>query len=302
MGCPRPEMKKGVGGRGKCTGYPRPGMKKVGEGRKSMKTIYSELRKEAFELEKIVQKAYKRLQTAPEGYLRISKKPDGIEYYLKSAQTGGNGRYMRKNEFEVVKAIAQRDYDAQVLKVAEERKKTIDVFLQEYEGANLNEIYNKYNSYRRELINPVVLSDEEYIKCWQEEAYEGKAFADDTPEIITERGESVRSKSEKIIADKLYALGIPYRYEYPLILEGNIKMHPDFTILKMPEREEVYLEHLGMMDDSNYVENVIRKFNIYERNGIYLGVNLFITYETKKNPLNTRALDKLIRRLFCEDK
>ncbi|MBR4059615.1 MAG: hypothetical protein IKK03_07225 [Lachnospiraceae bacterium] len=267
-----------------------------------MKTIHSELREEALNLEKIVQKAKKRLQTAPEGYLRISKKPDGIEYYLKSVQTGRNGRYMKKNEYEVAKAIAQRDYDAQVIKAAEERRKAINVFLQKYERANLKAIYNKFNLYRRELINPVVLSDEEYIKCWQEEAYEGKAFADDTPEIITERGESVRSKSEKIIADKLYALGIPYRYECPLILEGNIKLHPDFTILKMPDREEVYLEHLGMMDDSNYVENVIRKFNIYERNGIYIGVNLFITYETKKNPLNTRALDGLIKTLFCEDK
>lgn len=45
----------------------------------------------------------------------------------------------------------------------------------------------------------------------------------------------------KIIADKLNNLGIPYRYEYPMILEGNIRIHPDFTILKMPERKEVYL-------------------------------------------------------------
>lgn len=266
-----------------------------------MKTINSMLREEAVKLEKVIQKMKKRLQTAPDGYLRISKKPEGIEYYLKNAQTHSNGRYMKKNEFEVAKAIAQRDYDAQILKVAEERKSAIELFLRKYERTDLKEIYHKLNSYRRELINAVIVSDEEYIKYWQEVPYERKGFTDDVPEIITEKGEAVRSKSEKIIADKLYALGIPYRYECPLMLERNIKMHPDFTVLKMPDREEIYLEHLGLMDDSNYVESVIRKFNIYERNGIYLGINLFITYETKKNPLNMRALDGFIRKLFCEE-
>ena len=121
----------------------------------------------------------------------------------------------------------------------------------------------------------------------------------DAQEIITERGERVRSKSEKIIADKLHALGIPYRYEYPLVLEGNIKIYPDFAILKMPQREEVYLEHFGLMDNIEYMDSVIYKLNTYERNGIYLGVNLYITHETSKVPLNTRALDGMIKQLFC---
>lgn len=96
-------------------------------------------------------------------------------------------------------------------------------------------------------------------------------------------------------------LGIPYRYECPITLEGSIKIYPDFTILKMPEREEVYLEHFGMMDDVNYVNTALYKLNTYERNGIYLGVNLFLTYETSRKPLNARALDEMIRKLWIED-
>ena len=94
-------------------------------------------------------------------------------------------------------------------------------------------------------------------------------------------------------------MGIPYRYEYPLILEENIKIYPDFTILRMPMREEVYLEHFGMMDDANYVNTVICKLSTFERNGIYLGINLFMTYETSKKSLNTRVLDEFIKELFC---
>lgn len=96
-------------------------------------------------------------------------------------------------------------------------------------------------------------------------------------------------------------MGIPYRYEYPLVLDGNVRVYPDFTILKMPERQEVYLEHFGMMDDEEYVEKALFKLSNYERNDIFLGVNLFITYETGKRPINTRALDKMLRQIFCEE-
>lgn len=267
-----------------------------------MKTIESTLRKEICELKKIIEEAGKRLKTAPKGHLRISKKKGGVEYYFKSEEkeaANENGRYMKKSEKNLVIRIAQRDYDASIVKNAEERIKAIETFLNKYKKTSLKEIYQKTNLCRRELIEASVISDNEFVNRWQEVQYIGKAFVDDTQVIITERGERVRSKSEKIIADKLYLLGIPYRYEYPVLLEENIKIYPDFTILRMPAREEVYLEHFGMMDDVDYVNMVIYKLNTYERNGIYLGVNLFITHETSKSPLNTRNLDGMLRELFC---
>ena len=78
-------------------------------------------------------------------------------------------------------------------------------------------------------------------------------------------------------------------------------MYPDFTILKMPEREEVYLEHLGMMDDMEYINTFLYKLETYEKNGIYMGINLFFTYETSKKPLNTRVLDDFIRKVFVPE-
>ena len=271
-----------------------------------MKTIETILGEEISQLRKVIEAAKQRLNKAPKGYLRISKKRGGVEYYYKSegesnnkGKNSNNGRYIRKEEINIVKAIAQRDYDLQVVKRAEERIKAISNFMEKYKKTNLAEAYQQTNSYRRKLIFPAAISDEEFIKQWQTVEYKGKPFVNDENEIITEKGERVRSKSEKIIADKLFALGIPYRYEYPLILEENIKIYPDFTILRMPMREEVYLEHFGMMDDANYVNTVICKLSTFERNGIYLGVNLFVTYETSKRTLNTRVLDELIKELFC---
>lgn len=267
-----------------------------------MKTIESKLREEMKQLEKILAEAQKRLKTAPKGHLRIAKKRGGAEYYYKSDEVSQkNGRYMKKEEAGLARRIAQRDYDLSVVKHAEERIKAINTFLGKYERTSLKQIYQQTNLFRRKLVYAPMISDEEYIRQWQAVEYTGKSFKEGGSEIMTEKGERVRSKSEKIIADKLYVLGIPYRYEYPIELAGNITIYPDFTILKMPEREEVYLEHFGMMDDSEYVDNVMFKLNTYERNGIYLGINLFITHETGKYPLNTRVLDELIKKLFCEE-
>ncbi len=209
-----------------------------------------------------------------------------------------NGRYMRKKEIKLAKAIAQRDYDRQVIKLGEERIRAIELFLKKYKRTDLRNMYEKVNPLRRELIEASILSDEEYARRWEKVEYVGKEFTENEKEIITEKGERVRSKSEKIIADKLGKLGIPYRYEYPLFLDKNIKIYPDFTILKMPERKEIYLEHFGLMDSPEYVDTVLYKLNTYQHNGIYPGIQLFFTYETGKIPLDTRMLDKMLKELF----
>lgn len=137
-------------------------------------------------------------------------------------------------------------------------------------------------------------TDEQYIHNWEGVVYQGKGFDDTTPEIYTAKGEGVRSKSEVIIADILNQEGIPYRYEYPLQLKGWGRVYPDFTVLNVRERKEIYWEHLGMMDDPNYVENALQKLALYQQNGIFSGKNLILTYETKKTPVNQKAVRLMI--------
>ncbi|MBE5877347.1 MAG: hypothetical protein E7290_10730 [Lachnospiraceae bacterium] len=264
-----------------------------------MRLNINAFKREEIVLSKILKPIRERIAKAPKGFLRISKRNNRIEYYCKEeGRPGQNGRYLRKNEIELAKQLAQRDYDIQILKAAETRKKAIEHLVKVYEQTDLGEIYRKTNQYRKALITPVEISDEEYIRRWQEVDYPRMGFDENAPEYITERGERVRSKSEKIIADKLNSLGIPYRYEYPLVLNGNITRRPDFMILKMPERKEVYLEHLGMLDKPDYLEDAVYKWNLYEKNGLYLGETFFFTHETSKYPLNTRALDEMLRKLF----
>ena len=62
---------------------------------------------------------------------------------------------------------------------------------------------------QKKAVSPFVLTDEMYIKEWESVIFEGMDMASNPQEIFTERGEQVRSKSEKIIADSLYRNGIP---------------------------------------------------------------------------------------------
>jgi len=46
------------------------------------------------------------------------------------------------------------------------------------------------------------------------------------------------------------------------------------------------------------VEKAIRKIVLYEQNGIYLGENLIITFETKQNPMNQKQVGSIVDRML----
>ncbi|MBR3003529.1 MAG: hypothetical protein IKH67_00485 [Lachnospiraceae bacterium] len=145
------------------------------------------------------------------------------------------------------------------------------------------------------MVVPEIITDEEYARKWLEQKYERRQFADGAPEFYTGKGDRVRSKSEIVIADMLDRLQYPYFYEMPLYLQDGVMLHPDFTTLNVRKRKVIYLEHLGMMDDEEYLINAFKRIAVYERNGIYLGDRLIVTYETSGQPLNTRAVEKKLR-------
>lgn len=79
-----------------------------------MKTIEEILREEVNVLKKKLIKIEGNLKNVPKGNLRISKKKDKVEYYYRNEEEGirnHNGRYMKSSEKELIRRLAQRDYD-----------------------------------------------------------------------------------------------------------------------------------------------------------------------------------------------
>ncbi len=255
-----------------------------------MKDIIKELVRKKNHYELLAQKAEKSLETNPQkGKLRISYCRGVPQYYFISEKEDTNGIYIPKSGIYKAKAIAQRDYDKKVYRCANKYITVINRFLNTIPQEDIRYIETKSVG-RRKLIEPYELSDEEYVRNWQSITYKGKRFDENASKIITERGERVRSKTEKIIADKLYLLGIPYRYEYPLRLKGYGTVYPDFTLLNTKRRKEILLEHLGMMDDPSYSSKAMSKMDLYTLNNYYPGKDIIYTYETSKTVLNLRVL------------
>ena len=96
--------------------------------------------------------------------------------------------------------------------------------LMKYDYCRPESLYHELHPAKKCLIEPIIMSREDYIEKWQNEPYDLWKINDDDVkcQILTEKGERVRSKSEKIIADSLNRYNIPYKYEYPLrLMDGN---------------------------------------------------------------------------------
>ena len=265
------------------------------------------LAKRIGELECLLSEKSKALKTAPEGTLRIAKSNGTVQYYHRESTKDKTGKYILAKNRQLAKNLAQKEYDQSVVACVHSElallKHTLKSYDKMYSKKHLAEaIFGKLNLFRRALITPVRLPDEMYAQKWQSATYKTKSFTQDTPEYVTARGDRVRSKSENIIADTLFRLKVPYRYECPLILKNTsgekITLHPDFTCLDVRTRHEFYWEHFGMMDKPDYAERAVQRLRLYERNNIFPGKNLIITNETAAQPINTRQIERLVKSIF----
>lgn len=248
------------------------------------------------ELIQLKEKKERALLSVPEGTLRICNHGNRTQYYQRKDPKDKNGTYIRDENIEIARALAQKDYDKKVLNSTEKELEAIIKFLSGCPEKRVEEIFGELHEERQKLIVPISETDAQFVHHWENVPYQGKIIYENVPAIYTAKGERVRSKSEVIIADALNREGIPYRYEYPLSLPNIGKVYPDFTVLNIRTRKEFLWEHLGMMDEPEYAEKAVQKIESYEQNDIYPGETLILTYETKRNPIN----QKLIHEIICK--
>ena len=259
-----------------------------------MSNVVEKIEEELKIFDEMIKKAEKSLEAAPKGILRVSKSRGAIQYYRRENEKDKNGQYIKKKNRSLANELAQKEYDMEILVTAKQQKEKLCRFVKEYMPDKIMDVYYQLSPERQKLVMPYILPTEQYVTEWESRRYKGKEFGVDMPEIYTEKGERVRSKSEKILADKFKLLGIPYRYECPLRLSGFGIVYPDFTLLNCRTRQEYYLEHFGRMDDEKYSEKAAQKIETYQKGGIFPGEKLLITFETSKKTLNMKLVEQLI--------
>lgn len=244
-------------------------------------------------------KKLSKLQVANiEGRLAIDKTGKRPEYYQVTTNPMTkkiNKRYINSSEYSLAKALAQKSYNSKVYKLLKKRIRQLKSLLIDYKEDELQALYESLPEERRKLIRPVTSSWQQVLSDWLSKPYTPNPYKTEFLRFTTKRGEKVRSKIEKILADKFFDLDIEYKYECPIYLRDNITYYPDFTFLHPKTHREIYWEHMGIMDNPNYVLDAFKKIENYAKNNITPSNNLILTFETSTYTPDDSYLNTLIQ-------
>lgn len=236
----------------------------------------------------------KKIDSYPEGKINIRPNKSGYSYFW---HRGNTYRYLNKSDTELIKQLIQKDLIADAISKAKTEEFILHELMSKYPTVAIEDLYGLLPEKRKKYASPIFLNNVEYAKHWLSLPFAPKSFGKDGPEYYTIKGERVRSKSEVIIADRLFSKGIPYKYECPLKVGKEI-IHPDFTILRHSDRKIVFHEHCGMMGDKQYGEDMVDRVNKYGKAGIFVGDRLFFTFESSDHPFDISWLDDFIERNY----
>lgn len=248
----------------------------------------------------IIAKEYEKMD---EGDLLVcpGSTKQSFRYYLRKNPQDKRGSYLNKTKAKEKAYFARKKYYKALLKNIDKELLALKSITKHQLSDSIIETYQALNPGVKRLIKPINVDDEEYIKKWKKQTYEGLGFdKKDTTAFYSELGERMRSKSEVLIANALTKSNLPYKYESPVAIKNGTSLYPDFTILDIKRRRTVYWEHLGKMGDVSYVMRNIWKLDEYKKIDIRLGINLFITYESSINALGTDDINRTIESILGE--
>ena len=243
----------------------------------------------------LISKIEEKLEQFPEGRINIRKVNSGTYYYFMG--TDLKEKCLSNNDSQLIEDLLQKNYFERLVKISRQELVRLDRIKKLLPDCIAEDIYDQLTPDRQKWVKPIIPTDEQFVAEWQNRPFTPKPFKKGTPYFETLKGERVRSKSEVIIADRLYTSGIPYKYECPLVI-GNEVIHPDFTILRVSDRKILYLEHNGMVGDQEYGDDMVDRINKYSLAGIMQNDKLYFTFESANRPLDVRTLDKLIEEVI----
>ncbi len=263
-----------------------------------MNQLFHQLVERKAYLEALQEEIVSSLEHSPKGKLRVSNDKGIPRYYHVTGEKDTRGKYISKKQQGLALQLGQKDYMEKLHQKVREELEDIDKYLLKHGECDLENVFLDLNVYRKNIVKPMVVPDEMFVAQWRKETYESNPYRPEEKVYVTKREETVRSKSELLLADMYHELDIPYRYEAVLRLKNGSKKYPDFTILKVNTREIIYHEHFGLMDDDDYRRQNFMKLDEYRDNGIYPGKNLIITYEVAGCYLNIKEIKKMIKEIL----
>lgn len=232
------------------------------------------------------------------GHLIYTTIRGSVRYYLvKGTDSSKSREYLTDKKTLVL--MATKHYQDAILQAAVREKRQLEMCLTHLQKSRTNsDVENVLETIAepiRVFVKPEVETDEGYARRWQSK-WNKLIPKDSNHPFKTMKGDYVRSKSEALIADRLFALGIPYAYEQAGFydeINGHV-IHPDFYVLNKRTLKEYVWEHCGIMDNSTYCNITLHRLKIFSEKGYIQGKNLLFSYETSQIPLNIEYIELLI--------
>jgi len=261
-------------------------------------TIYEQIIRENEELKSKIANIDKKLEKAPAGSLQVSlrkyKNGYSIICYL---HKNGTCKYLNKKHRKTAMLYAYKRYLISLRKQFVALVNANEAYLRVYDNSKCNLDPLLDNPAFLDLAIPSRSANPD-LSAWEKEPYERlKAY----PEQIihpSKSGRMLRSKSEASIDSTLFEHGLFVRTEPALVLPDKT-VYPDFEIRSAANPDQImYWEHFGMMDNMDYKLDACEKLSRYVRHGYIPMVNLIVTFETSRSPLDIRLVEYLVTHFF----
>lgn len=233
----------------------------------------------------------KRQAKHPEGKIIHSTKKKGINWFVSDGKTK---EYT--SDKAIIEALVRKKYELMLLEELQDEEKILERYEKLLEKKKSEEMLEPTSIFQKYLINSYQ-SKSEKIKSWIEKPKIQNNYHTESLQHGNKRGELFRSKAENMIAIQLKIKGIPYRYENQITINGNTYI-PDFTIINPKTDKLVIWEHLGKIQNVDYVRKNLKKMGDYVSAGWIPGINLILTSETLENPLTDTMIEKTIDMYF----
>lgn len=238
----------------------------------------------------------RKLRRAPAGVLTCHRRGETYKWYQNYDHE--KRIYIPKKESALAEQLAFKAYQQKQLLDVEQELCAIETYLRKSPPlpGRAQQLLQK-SAGIRDLIGPKLHSLPEKLALWEQEPYQKNPGFPEHLNVPSVRGEMMRSKSESMIAYVLYEKGIPFRYECATELSGII-YYPDFTIMRPCDGTIFIWEHLGRIDDPDYLADNASKMHLYMMNGWIPGRNLIITSETADNIFDISSIPKIVEFYF----
>ena len=266
------------------------------------KTVINELHQLRENLTRLMTMLSKSEEMKLEGTLCVKTTGGKSRFYCRH-EDKTQPEYLGSDKADRIRSLARKLHNEKLAKAASEEIKQIDRCLKalqdEKEISDIDDVYQSLPESVKEIVGPPsFFSTEGYAAWWQSDRTKGRSGTKyyNYP-LKTARGETVKSKSEVIIADRLYAAGVPYVYEYKTVVDDDWASmnYPDFYVLNKRTGEEFFSEHFGKMDDEKYCLTSQLKLEKYSQKGLVPGKNLILSFEGSQRPISTEYIDYLIK-------